>query len=287
MYTYQIKKLPKNTVEVIIEIPKSDIEKENEEALKRLQKNLVVDGFRKGKVPLDVAKKHLKKEEIFQEMIQVYFSKIYQEIVKKEGLKPIINPKVDLLKAKEEEDWQIKIIIAEKPQVILGDYKNKIKQLKANQKKVDIWVPGKNQEKKEEKDDKSKLLNSILEIILKEAKVEISDLIIEEELNYRLSRLIDDIQKLGLTIETYAKSKNLTVEELKESFKKEIEDTYKLEFILNEIADQEKITVEKQELEKLFVNIKDEKEKQQAMTNSYYYAIIIRKQKTIDYLLDL
>lgn len=285
MYTYKVQKLPKNTVELEINIPKEDIKKEKQEALKRLQKDLVVEGFRKGKVPLAIAEKHLSSDTIYQEMLKVLLSKIYSEIIQKESLKPIINPKVDLVKAKENEDWVVKITVALKPDVNLGEYKKKIKEVKANSKKADIWVPGKDKEKP--KEDNSKLLNEILEAVLKEVKLEIADLIIDEELNYRLARLVDDIQKLGMTTEAYLKSRNLTMEQLRENYKREIEDTYKLEFILAEIADKENIKVEKEDLDKLFVNIKDEKEKQQAYENSYYYASIIRKQKTIDFLLNL
>jgi FKBP-type peptidyl-prolyl cis-trans isomerase (trigger factor) len=112
-------------------------------------------------------------------------------------------------------------------------------------------------------------------------------MIVESELNHRLSKLVDDVQKIGLTVDQYLKSKNLTMDTVKENFKREIEDTYKLEFLLSEVADKEGIKVEQSEIDKLFVNIKDEKEKQFAMQNSYYYASVLRKQKTIDFLLAL
>jgi len=102
-----------------------------------------------------------------------------------------------------------------------------------------------------------------------------------------LTRLLDDIQKIGLTVDNYLKSKKLTMEQLKASYRKEIEDTYKLEFILSEIADRENISVEKEDLDKLFSNIKEEKERKAAEANSYFYASILRKQKTLDYLLSL
>lgn len=289
MYSYKVKKLPKNTIEIVITISWSDIAKEKDEAFIRLQKELTVEGFRKGKAPASIAKKHLSNDTIYQEMFKVFLPKIYQEILKKEDLKPIINPKIEFIKAKENEDWEIKISFAEKPSVLLNDYKKKIKELKENAKKTDIWTPGKDKstQKSDEETNKSKMLNQILETVLKEAKVEVSDLIIDEELNQRLARLVDDIEKIGLTTESYLKSKNLTIDQLKANFKKEIEDTYKLEFILLEIADKEDIKVEKADLDKLLSNIKDEKERQSALANSYYYAIILRKQKTLDYLISL
>jgi len=288
MYTYEIKKLPKRTTEVLLKIPKTDIEKEREAAFNALQKELSVEGFRKGKVPKQIAEKHLSKDVIYQELLKSILSRIYDEVVKKENLQPVISPKIELTKAKEGEDWEVKISLAEKPTVELGSYKEAIKKMKAEEKKGDIWVPGKNEEKKEEDSEKKqKQLNMLLTTLLKEVKCDISDLLVDEELDRRLTQLVDDVRKIGLTVENYLKSKNLTIDDLKNRYKKEIEDTYKLEFVLMEVADKENVKVEKTELDKLFANIASEAEKKAAQENAYYYASILRKQKTLDFLLGL
>lgn len=291
MYTHSLKKLPKNTVEIMLQIPKADIEKERLAAFENLQKELSVEGFRKGKVPKEIAEKHLSKETVYQELLKSLLSRIYEEVVKKENLKPAISPKIDLTKAKEGEDWEIKITLAERPVVELGVYKEAIKKLKGEQKKEDIWVPGKGEEKKapsaEASEAKQKHMNNVLTTLLKEVKCEISDLFVDEELDRRLTQLVDDVRKIGLTIENYLKSKNLTIDELKSRYKKEIEDTYKLEFILMDVADKEGIKVEQEEIDKLFANIKNEAEKKSAQENAYYYASILRKQKTLDFLVAL
>ncbi len=288
MYTYKTNKLPKNTVEIILNLPLETVTKEKEAAFVRLQAELTVEGFRKGKAPRAIAEKNLNIEAIYQEMMKVLLPKIYEEIIKKEKLSPIVNPKIDLTKAKEKEDWEIKITLCEKPMINLGRYKEVIKETKAKAKKDDIWVPG--QEKQPEKipeEIKSKLINEVLSAVLKEVKIEIADMLIEEELNHRLARMVDDIQKIGLTVDAYLKSKNLTMDILKTQYKKEIEDTYKIEFILGEIADKEGIKIEKSDLDKLFTNIKDEKERKMAEANGYYYASVLRKQKTLDFLTSL
>ncbi len=295
MYSYKKEKLPKNTIQLIVDVPKLDIKKEEDSAFSRLQSQLTVEGFRLGKAPKDIAEKHISKDALYQELAQKLISRIYREIITKENLKPIISPKVDLVKAKEGEDWQIKISLAEKPVVELGDYKKIIKEVKAQVKKSNIWVPGKDKNLlrqpadggKKPEEDKSKLLNEVLTALLRETKLEISDLVLDEEINHRLTHLVDEIQKIGLTTENYLKSKNLTMESLKAQFKKETEDTYKLEFVLAEIADKENVKIEKTDLDKLFLNIKDEKERKKAEQNSYYYATILRKQKTLDYLISL
>ncbi|MDH7476559.1 MAG: trigger factor [Microgenomates group bacterium] len=287
MIKHTIKKLPKNSYEIIVDISADEIEKEYQKAFAKLQKELVVEGFRPGKAPKKIAEKHIAKEKIFQELINTLIPRLYQEIINKEGLKPIISPKINLIKAKENEPWQLSIKIAEKPTISLGDYKKAIKEFKTSSKKAKIWVPGQKEEKPDLEKDNSQLLNGILTKLLKTVKCEIADMIIEAELEQRLAKLLDEIQKIGLTVDAYLKSKNLTLDQLKNLYKKEIEDTYKLEFILSEIADQEKIEVKKEEIEKLFEHIKDEKERQQARNNSYFYALILRKQKTLDFLTSL
>jgi trigger factor len=287
MYSYKKNLLPKNTVELIIDIPKEEIKNAYQKAFLSLQKELTLPGFRKGSVPKEMAEKNIKKEKVYEKLIADLIPKIYEEIIKKENLTPLSLPKIELLKAKEEEDWQIKITLAQKPTVDLKNLKTIIQKIKAEQKKEDIWVPGKTQEEKENQEVKNqKLLNLILNALLKEIPCEISDLLIEEELNHRLASLLDDIKKIGLTVDAYLKSKNLTVEQLKEQYRKEIEETYKLEFILLAIADKENITVEKQDLEKIFVNLSPE-ERKKAEENSYFYASILRKQKTLDFLINL
>lgn len=286
-FTHKLNKLPKSTVEAVVSIKWNEIQKAYEQTFERIKGIIEIEGFRKGKAPKEVVEKHLKKEDVYQETIRDLFPRIYQEIVQKEALKPITSPKIELVKAKENEDWEIKLQIAQKPNIVLGDYKANIKKLKGERKKDEIWVPGKDKEKKEPTVQDQKFLNEVLNLLLKEVKCEVPDLILEEELNRKLSQLVDDVSKLGLTMESYLASKNLTLDQLKAQYLKEIEDTYKLEFILLDIADQEKITVEKNEIEKLFEAIKDTKERKQAEANSYFYASILRKQKTLDFLTSL
>lgn len=286
MYTFKRKNLPKQTVELTITIPKEDIESEYKKAFTQLQKDLTVQGFRKGKVPKDIAEKNLPREDVYDKLIRNYMPDVYSEIVKKEDLKPIISPRVELTKAKDGEDWEVKITTAESPKVTLGKYKEKVKAAKKEVKKSDIWVPGKDKEPTKEDTEKQKQaeFQAALDAIMKEATVEISDLILEEELQKRLARLLDEMQKVGLTMDSYLQSRNLNKEQLQEQIKKEIEDSYKIEFILQEIADAEDIKIEQAELEKLFSNVKTDEERKAIEQNAYYYAALLRKQKTLDYL---
>lgn len=286
MYTYKRKNLPKNTVELTITIPKDTISEEYKKAFDMLHKEVAVEGFRKGKVPKDIAEKNIRKDQIFEQMIRNYIPKAYTEIVEKESLKPIISPRVDLTKAKEGEDWEVRMTTAEAPKVELGNYKEKVAAAKKAAKKNDIWIPGKDKEPTEADREKQKQaeFQAGLEALMKETKIEVSDLVLDEEIERKLARLVDDIVKVGLTMESYLKSKNTTKEQIQAQIRKETEDSYKIEFLLQEIADTENISVDKADLDKIFGNIKDPKEKAQAEQNGYYYAALLRKQKTLDYI---
>ncbi len=290
MSKHTIKKLPKSTVEIMLTVPWADVAREQKSAFTVLQAQLEIPGFRRGKAPKNVAEKHIANQAVLEQVVRQLLPRTYEDIVKKEGLRPIISPKIDLIKAKENEDWEIKIQLAEKPEIKLGSYKDKVKKLKVDAKADKIWTPGSEPEakpKEDEEEAKQNRLNVILGTILTSVTCDIPDLIVEDELNRKLARLVDDVQKLGLTMDSYLQSKNTTMEQLRAQFTTEIENTYKLEFILMEIADIEKITVGDGEIDAIFANIKDEKEKQAARANAYFYTTLIRKQKTLDYLLNL
>ena len=152
MKNYSIKNLNKTDKEIIVDIAKEEIQSQYQLSFTKLQEDLTVEGFRKGKAPKNVAEKHLSKDQIYNDLINTLLPKIYQEIVDKEKLKPVIAPKINLVKAKENEDWQVKMLVAEKPVIELGDYKAMVKKVKADAKKDEIWVPGK--DKKPEKEEK-------------------------------------------------------------------------------------------------------------------------------------
>lgn len=289
MYTYKTNKLPKQTVEIIVDLQWTEIEKQYAKSFDVLHQDLAIEGFRKGKVPKELASKHIAKDAVYNHMIRQMLPNIYADIIEKEKFQPVTSPKIEIVKAKENENWEIKMTIAERPVVELGKYKEAIKKAKSELKADDIWVPGKEEAKPGEKEESKKQaeFQAVLTTLVKEVKCDISDIIIEEELQNRLTRLVDDIQKVGLTAEAYFKSKNTTMDEVKQNIAKEIEETYKLEFILQEIADAEKIEVDQAEMNKLFENVEDEKQRQMAMQQAYYYASIMRKQKTLDFLTNL
>lgn len=289
-YTHTVAKLPKETYQLTVVIPWQSVKSTYDKAFTALAETLEVEGFRRGRAPKGVAEKHISQERIYDRAIRDLLPDIYEDIVKKEGLKPVVNPKIDLKEAKPDADWTVVFTIAQRPEIKLADYKKIAKDAKASMGGAGIWVPGQDRAEPSEKEKSQKqqeVLNLILSELLKTSNVELADVIIEEELNQRLTRLVDDVQKLGMTVETYLKSKQTTIDEVKAQYTREIEETHKIELILNEIAEAEQIAVEQDELDKLFGSVKDEKELKSVKQNAYFYAMILRKQKTLDFLISL
>ncbi|PIV70490.1 hypothetical protein COW57_05080, partial [Candidatus Roizmanbacteria bacterium CG17_big_fil_post_rev_8_21_14_2_50_39_7] len=287
MATHTIRKQPKSTVEILVTIPWADIQTAYKTSFEVLHTQFEMEGFRKGKVPKELAEKNIDKDKVYSHLIRELMPKVYENIIKVEKLQPILSPKIELIKAKENEEWELKIMVAEKPLIKLKDYKKKVQEAKKGLKVDEIWVPGKEPQNAdtEKSKTKEKTLNVSLEALLAESECELPPLLIEEELDRRLSQMVEDVQKIGLTMEKYLQSRNVTMESVKERLTREITDMYKLEFILQMIADEEKLEVKQEDLASLFANIKEEKDRKTAESNAYFYASVLRKQKALDYII--
>lgn len=278
------------TITLSITIPWAEIQKNSKKVVDEAVKEVEVKGFRKGKAPRDVAEKQLDKNKIYEEVIRRLIPQVYTDAVKEHKLRPVIQPEIKLVKAKKNEDWQVQAKTCEKPEVDLKNYKEIVKSAKAESKKDDIWVPGKDAKKEDQQDPakkKQQLLEKILSAFVEKIKVKVPSIITETEIAQRMSRLVDELEKLGLTVERYLQTKGKTPEQFQKETRDEIVKKYSLEFILEEIADQEKIVVDNKEIEKVITQAKNEAEKKALESQKYYLASVLRRQKTLDRIANL
>lgn len=291
-FTDAVTKLPKQTYKITVKIPWEEIEKSKEEALDRLIATTEVEGFRKGKAPRKLVREKLGEERLLDEGVQHLLSHVYVEMLKKNSLKPYIDPKVSIINAKDKTEWEVLFELAESPVLTkMPDYKAIAAKTKGESKKEEIWVPGKEPQKpktpEEEEKKKSERLQKIFNELIEQSEIDISSLILDEEANRRLVTLYDEIKKLGMTVDQYLAARKETSESIRAKSIKEVTDIYKSEFVLDKIADAEKITADEKELEPVLKTAKDDKERQQLKDNTYFYIRLIRKQKTLDYLTNL
>src|SRR3989344_2000370 len=276
MATSILKQLPKSTAELEITIPWSEIKTTYQVVLDQVTKESEIPGFRKGKAPKKMVEEKIDKGKIYEELIKRIIPKAYAEAVSTHKLQPISSPKIEVVKAKQDEDWQVKATISLKPKISLKNYKDKIRDLK--KAKVKIWTPGENQ--KENTKEPSKL--SVDEIINA-----LADELITQEANRMLSDLIDQTKQLGLTVEQYLISKGKTNEQLRAEYTHTAKRNLTVEFALTEVADVENITVSQEDLDKILEKVEKPEEKEKLKKDSYYLAHLIRQQKTLDFLSNL
>lgn len=273
-----LEKPSNGTIILTITIPWAKVAETKESVISELTKNIELPGFRKGKVPRDVALKKLDQSKIYEDVIQKLLPKSYQEAVKEHNLHPIVFPKIEMVEAKEEKDWVIRAHTAQKPEVTLGDYKKAIREAKSA-KQNKIWKPG-----EEEKRPEPMTIGELLNTLLSTVTCQIPDILIETEVNRSLSDLIDQTKKLGLSVDQYLSSTGKTAESIRHEYGENSRRTLTLEFAIESIADKESVFVSDDDIDAAIKAGKTEEERASLAKERYYLASILRRQKTLDFL---
>lgn len=276
-----LNQLADGTVEITITVPQGRVASSYQKTLQALAKEVQIKGFRRGKAPLALAEKEIQKTRIYEEVLKTLIPEVYLESVKEHQLKPIVNPRVNIISLEESKDWQIKAVTCELPSIDLGDYREAVKKALATEK---IWVPGK--DKTAPPKDENQHLEKILQVLLETVKLSIPEILVQEEIDRMLARLIDQTTQLGITVEQYLISSHKTKDQLRQEYRQEAEKSLKLEFILNAIAEAEKITVPETEIEKMITAVPDEKARQALASPDQraYIRQLLRKRQVIDSL---
>ena len=137
-----VNKLENSKVEVICDLEQQAWKEFQDKAFAKLAANLEVKGFRKGKVPTDIAKKHIDTGSIFNEAINLSLQPSFEEVLREEKLQPFARPSVDVTKVSDTE-LQLKFVIVLAPEVKLGAYKGlgiKKEAVKVEEKEIDAEI---------------------------------------------------------------------------------------------------------------------------------------------------
>jgi len=154
--TYTSKKQPKNLLEFEVTISTEEMKDFYQRALSEMAKEITVSGFRPGKAPLDLVERQTSKIKILEQAADLAVNQNYREIIVKEKVWPIGEPKVELLKLAPDNPLIFKMTITLMPKVKLGDYKK----IKVSAKPV-----------KTEEKDVQKVLQELQQMRRKEAAV--------------------------------------------------------------------------------------------------------------------
>ncbi len=264
------------SITLIVTLPQADIAKLREEVVVKAVSEAELPGFRKGKAPRNVVEERLDAAKIQEEILKKLLPPAYIKAVEEHNIKPIMNPKIHIQKIEKDQDWVFEATTCEAPAITLGSYKDKVKGITAKSK---IIVPGK--EKQEPNFDE------IMQTILESATMTIPAILVQQEADRHLAQTLDEIKKLGLTLDQYLSSTGKNPDALRKEFEEKATSDMKLEFILQKIADDEKITVEQKEVEEAIQKATNPQERENLSRNPYLLASILRQQKTLDFLKNL
>ena len=272
--TSTITKTQDGTLTIKVTIPWTETKKVWNETVEEMVKNANLPGFRKGKAPKKLVEDKLDKQTIKEETLRKLLPLGYFEAVKTHNLKPIIDPKIHVEGGLDEgKDWIFEAVTCEVPEITLGEYKEAIQKITASGK---IVVPGKEAEEPKFED--------IVKALIESVATTIPQILLDREVDRLLGQTIDDVKKLGMSLDQYLASTGRTAESLRSEYAAKAEADIKLEFALQKVAEAEKIIANDSDIEKAISEAKNPQERQSLEQNKYLLASIIRQQKTLDFL---
>lgn len=276
MTTSAIKREQDGTIVLTITIPADMVKKTQEAVTENVVKNANLPGFRKGKAPKKLVEESINPQRLSEETLKELLPQGYMEAVKTHNLRPVMNPKIHVEKLEEGKDWVFTATTAEMPQVTLKDYKKAIQGVTAKSK---IVIPGKEQ--------KVPNMDEIMKAFLEQVEITLPKVLIDQEADRLLAQTLDEIKRLGLTLDQYLASTGKTPEQLRTEYIAKATADMKFEFALQKVSEAEKITVGEKEIEEALQKAKDPQERANLEQNRYLLASILRQQKTLDFLRSL
>ena len=264
------------TITLTVTIPWTDVKTTREAVVNDYSKHTQVPGFRKGKAPKKLVEDKIDEEKVKEEVLKKLLPQFYLQAINEHKVNPVIAPRVHVEKLEEEKDWQFIAVTCETPEIKLGEYKDNVKKITAKSK---IVIPGKEQPEVSFDDIAKELLASV--------DIKVPGIITEQEVERLLSQTLDEVKRLGLTLDQYLGSTGRTAEDLRKEYEQKAQNDIKLEFVLQKIAQEENITVEDKEVDEAIQQAKNETERQNLKANRHLLASILKQQKTLDFLKNL
>ena len=128
----------KNVKEITITIEGEDWQKALDKSFKKKNKEVTIDGFRKGTAPKEIYVKNFGLESLFMDAVDFVMDEAYSKALEEAKAMPVVEPKLDIKEINENKVTFMFTIIS-KPEVTLGEYKKLgLKKEKAKVSKEEI-----------------------------------------------------------------------------------------------------------------------------------------------------
>ncbi|MBI4215941.1 MAG: trigger factor [Chloroflexi bacterium] len=112
-------KLPQSRALLHVEAESQEMEASLDKAYRRLVDRVAVPGFRKGKAPRTTLERHVGREALVEEAIEILVPEAYNRAIKEQNIDAIAQPQIEML---QREPVAFKATVAVRPVITLGDY---------------------------------------------------------------------------------------------------------------------------------------------------------------------
>lgn len=288
---------------VTVTIPWKVAEPAYKAARAKVAKTLKADGFRKGKVPAELAESLAGVEKIIEEALQTLVPPAYQQAVTEAKKQPLTYPEFKPVSVELQNDWVIEAYIAERPEITLKDYKKTVKTaVKEADKKIQETEKEQEKAHKEAKhaDDHDHTLNEdqkkdyrlqhIYQALVQETKPVIPELLVKQEVQADLDQLAKQLADVGLTFEEYMKRRNIVFEQLSQEMTINALGKLQVAFLMDSVAQAANITIDDGEVDSYIKEKVDAKVSEQFKSNPEYRRVLantLLRQKIAEHLLAL
>lgn len=298
-----LQKMIGDNTKITLTIAWKDAEPAYKQARAKLAKTVKADGFRKGKVPTELAEKLAGQDKIVEEALQMVVPPAYEAAMIAQKKAPLTYPEFKPVSVELKKDWVIDAFIAERPEIKLKDYKKitkdaikeadkKIKESLKEQAKAskDSKSEQPNPEKLTDDQKKDYRLQHIYQALVQEHKPVIAELLVKHEVQADLDELAKQLSQVGLTFEEYLKRRNLGFEQLSQEMTINALGKLQVAFMMDAVAQEAKIFVNDAEIDEYIKEKIDAKISDQFKTNPEYRRLLANtliRQKIAEYLLAL
>lgn len=273
-------------IQITFTVPFETIKKEEDKTLAEMAQDIEIPGFRKGKAPIEKVKEKVQQTKIIEHAIGHILPQALMDAIKDHKLELVIYPKFELVSADEGKAWQIRGVSCELPKVELGNYK---KYVSGALRSGSIIVPGKGEPSKTPEQMRDEKEQTVIKSLIENVKLDIPQVLITDEADGRLSNLLERIEKLGLTLDSYLTSIGKTAEDLRADYAKQAKDAITLDLILSKVAESENIKAEEKDIEAAMNVSNSSKEQSFENPESRKRLIesILRRRRALDFLMGL
>lgn len=105
-------------------IDKETVKQGLDRTFKKVQKDLNVPGFRKGRVPRQIFNQMYGEAALYEDTLNDLLPEAYQSAIEESKIEPVAQPNIDIESVEKGQDWQLVAEVTLKPEVKLGEYKD-------------------------------------------------------------------------------------------------------------------------------------------------------------------